>query len=209
MHAAASPAHAAAARWGETAGLLGLPLPAEHLDDLVARYGEPHRAYHDLAHVLDCLRQAREVRACFAAAGAAELALWYHDAVYDPRRGDNEERSAALAAAHLGERRELAAAVGELVLATRHDRPPASADAALVADIDLSVLGAPEEAFDAYDRAVREEYRWVPAPLYRRRRREVLRAFLARPRIYATDLFAARLEGAARANLARAVARLS
>ena len=196
-------------RWRETAELVGRELAPAHLDELVRRYSESHRAYHNLGHVLDCLQQARDVRSHFDSPGTAELALWYHDAVYDPHRADNEERSAALAAEHLSDLPGIAAAAAGLILATKHDRPPASAAEALVVDIDLSILGASEASFDAYDAAIRREYRWVPRPLYRRKRREILRSFLDRPRIFATDLYASRLEQPARANLARAIARLS
>ncbi|HEV8629944.1 MAG TPA: N-methyl-D-aspartate receptor NMDAR2C subunit [Thermoanaerobaculia bacterium] len=179
---------------------------------MVERYGERHRAYHNLNHVLDCLDRAAAVRSRLVAPGPVELALWYHDAIYDPYRSDNEERSAALA---VEESTELAFpqpvidAVASLILATKHQGRPVDADCRYLVDIDLAILAAPEAAYDAYERAIRREYRWVPGPLYRSKRREVLRSFLERERIYATDWFAGRFEAAARANLAKAVSELA
>jgi predicted metal-dependent HD superfamily phosphohydrolase len=188
--------------------MVGAPAPAGLLDDLVARHGEPGRSYHTLAHVLDCLEKTAITREIQDDPAAVELALWFHDAVYDPRRSDNEERSAALAEEALarplgGER---AARVAELVLATRHRAPPPPGDAAVVVDADLSILGAAPDAYDAYAEAVRREYSWVPGFLYRRRRAKVLRSFLARDRIFTTEPFHERYEARARANLERALA---
>ena len=100
-------------------------------------------------------------------------------------------------------------AVRGLILATLHASLPLSADAAVVADIDLAVLGKPQEAFDDYERAIRREYGHVAEAAFRAGRAEVLRGFLARPRIYATDSFARRYEMTARQNLGRSLSALS
>lgn len=92
--------------------------------------------------------------------------------------------------------------VDALIMATRHDAAPGPGDEQLLVDIDLSILGAAPERFAEYDRQVRAEYQWVPGFM---KRRAVLSAFLARPRIYSTDHFSARCEARARANLAWAV----
>lgn len=190
---------------------LGKEPPAGLFDDLVARYGEPGRHYHDLAHVLDCLEKAAATREIQDDPAAVDLALWFHDAVYDPRRSDNEERSAALSkealVGPLGAER--AARVAELVLATRHRAPPPPGDAAVVVDADLSMLGAEPERFEAYQEAIRREYAWVPGFLYRRRRARLLRSFLARERIFTTEPFRERYEARARENLERVLAALS
>jgi predicted metal-dependent HD superfamily phosphohydrolase len=124
---------------------------------------------------------------------------------------DNEARSAAWA------ERELSAAtvpadararVHELIMATRHAALPATADEALLVDIDLSILGADPERFDEYEVQVRQEYAWVPGPVFRRKRRELLQGFLARPHLYSTDWFRHRFEAAARSNLQRSADRL-
>ena len=201
----------AEARWRETWALMRHAAPAAPLAELLARYAEPHRAYHDLGHVLDCLGHAAEVRGRLAHPGSVELALWFHDAVYDPRAHDNEARSAELASRLLASdaSEEDLAHVRDLVLATRHPSRPAAHDARYVVDVDLAILGAPPAAFEAYERAIRQEYRWVPEPIYRRERARVLRSLLALQPLYLTAPFAARFEEAARANLRAALARLA
>ena len=77
-----------------------------------------------------------------------------------------------------------------------------------VCDVDLSMLGAQPAAFELFERAIRQEYRWVPDALYRQGRVEVLRRFLRRPSIYQTAPFQARYENQARQNLEGAVAAL-
>jgi predicted metal-dependent HD superfamily phosphohydrolase len=156
------------------------------------------------------LRLAAEVRGELQDPVAIELALWYHDAVYDPLASDNEERSAALAAAELeGLVPAVAPSVTTLILATKHQAVPTSSDAQYMVDIDLAVLGAPVEAFERYEAGVRREYRRVPRLLFNRSRRQILQGFLDRPAIYSTLYFHDRLEGTARANLTRSIGRLS
>lgn len=201
---------AAEERWSETWSLAKLPAPKDRLVRLLDRYAEPHRAYHDLQHILSCLRLAAEVRGQLQDPAAVELALWYHDAVYEPRAADNEERSAALAASELAAFDPLVvASVPDLILATKHQAVPVSADAQFLVDIDLAVLGAPAAEFDAYEAGVRREYRWVPRPLFNRKRREILQGLLERPAIYSTPYFRDRLEASARANLTGSITRLS
>jgi len=142
---------------------------------------------------------------------AVELALWFHDAVYDPRGADNEERSAALFrewAARAGLERARAARIEEWILLTRHGAGAAEGDAAFVLDIDLAVLSLDPEAYAGYERRVREEYAWVAEPVFRRERARILRGFLGRPAIYRTEGFRRRCEDLARRNLADAVAAL-
>ena len=178
--------------------------------DLVARYGEPQRAYHTLAHVATCLRWLDEVQPLLARPTEAEWALWFHDAVYDSRRADNEAQSAQLAAGALraaGVSEDAVGRVAELIRLTAHATAGLSSDAALVCDIDLTILGAEPAAFAAYDAAIRREYAWVPEDIFRRERARVLAGFLARPRIYHTPYFVDALEQRARANLEAALRR--
>lgn len=175
-------------------------------DELLAAYAQPQRHYHTRQHLAECLAL---FDACVALArdpAAVELALWFHDAVYDLPGRDNEARSAAWASAALsGARPGLAGAVHALVMATRHDAAPAPGDAALLVDIDLAILGAAPDRFAEYERQIRAEYAWVPRFLFRRKRHAVLRAFAERPAIYATPVLQARFEAAARRNLAGAL----
>lgn len=173
------------------------------------RYAEPGRHYHDQVHVDALLARLRELRDRFVDAEAAELAIWFHDAIYNPRAGDNEERSAELARRTLASFGAPAArvdAVSRLILATKHDAVPAEADARLVVDLDLGILAAPPADFDAYERAIRAEYAHVPDDAFRAGRAALLRKFLARDRIFGSDAFDS-FESSARVNLNRSLAR--
>ncbi len=182
-------------------------LPTAILVRLQARYAEPHRRYHTWAHVEACLA-ARKLIAPDAAP-EIDVALLFHDAIYDPRAHDNEERSAALMleegrAAGLDEAM-LSRAV-PLVLATKHAAgTDATEDARVVVDADLSILGADAATFDAYERAVREEYAFVDDAAFAAGRARVLRSFIERGAIYGTAAARSLWEGRARANLERSL----
>jgi predicted metal-dependent HD superfamily phosphohydrolase len=178
---------------------------------LAAAWQEPHRHYHNTEHLVDCLGQV-DLLPAGEERDRAEVALWFHDAVYDPHAGDNEARSAAWAReglASLGVSATIVEEVARLVLATRHVGPPADAVATIVTDIDLSILGRDPETYEQYERRVRREYAWVPEPRFRRERARILSGLLERRPLYSTTLFRDRYERAARENLARAVARLT
>jgi predicted metal-dependent HD superfamily phosphohydrolase len=192
--------------------LISEPVRAE----LRSAYTAPDRHYHDLRHIEALLGLADACADKIADREAVEAAIWFHDAIYDTRRGDNEERSAALAAARLAGTtdEDRIARIAAMIRATAGHVLPDLADAAarldcaLFLDMDLAILGSPPAGFDAYETAVRREYDWVPEPQWRLGRRAVLTAFLARPAIYATARFQGSHEASARRNLARAIARL-
>jgi predicted metal-dependent HD superfamily phosphohydrolase len=177
-------------------------------DELLACYAQPHRRYHTLQHLAECIETFRTASALAQHAAEIEIALWFHDAIYDPRSSDNEERSAAWARRALDAAevpRTVAERVHALVIATCHTALPAAGDPQLLVDVDLSILGAAEQRFAEYERQIRGEYSFVPEAIFRRRRREILQAFLDRPRLYGTAHFHAALENRARANLLRAL----
>ena len=176
---------------------------------LETAYSAPDRHYHTLAHVAACLEAFDAARHLAEHPLAVELALFYHDLVYDTRANDCEQQSASEAHRSLvaaGAGPALASTVSDLVLATRHRDLGLLGDRALVADVDLTILGQPAAEFDCYEAAVRREYGWVPDAIFWRRRAELLRGFLARPAIYSTGCFRGRLELVARHNLERSIA---
>jgi predicted metal-dependent HD superfamily phosphohydrolase len=193
--------------------LIGAALKTE----LSALYSQPGRHYHGLAHVEALLALAREYRADLADPQAVEAAIWFHDAVYDSRRSDNETRSAALATEMLALRVEPArlSRITAMIAATATHALPtlgdeaATRDAAFFLDMDLSILGAPKGVFDSYEAAVRREYAWVDDKAWRTGRAAVLRKFLARPTIFYTEAFRRRFEAEARRNIARSIAALA
>jgi predicted metal-dependent HD superfamily phosphohydrolase len=184
---------------------------AEWFDDLAERHAQPHRHYHNGRHLAECLAGFDAARQFARHPAAVELALWFHDAVYDPQATDNEEQSARLAERCLargGAGSELRTAVTALVLATKTQDATQHVDAPLVVDVDLSIFGQPEDRFWEYEAQIRREYDWVPAASFAAKRAEVLERFLARGRIYATDHFHQRHEAQARLNLQSSLRRL-
>jgi predicted metal-dependent HD superfamily phosphohydrolase len=182
------------------------------LQNLVAKYSEPHRKYHTMQHLRECFEKLQELRALARKPEEIELALWFHDAIYDTRRKDNEEKSAQWARSTILEAGVPAPAgdrVYELVMTTRHNAVPAGIDAQILVDVDLSILGASPDRFDEYERQVREEYSWVPGPLFRRERRKVLEDFLKRQTVFQTEQFIQAYEAQARVNLQRSIRKLS
>jgi predicted metal-dependent HD superfamily phosphohydrolase len=138
--------------------------------------------------------------------------LWFHDAIYNVKRRDNEKKSADWArasASAAGTPAEACNRVHALVMATRHKAVPRGTDAEILVDVDLSILGAAPERFDQYERQVRKEYDWVPDFLYRRERKAFLKEFLARPQIFSSAHFRGRYEQQARLNLERSLKQLS
>lgn len=179
---------------------------------LAAAYAEPARVYHTAEHICDCLAQLDLSRHMAQRPDEVEAAIWFHDAVYLPGASDNEACSARLVRTTLADARapvEVAHRIAELVLATQHLAIPGEPDAALLCDIDLSILGRTHEVFDEFERRIRQEYAWVPAPVYRGARAEILAGFLRRRSIFQTDYFRDRYEAPARANLARILKDLS
>ena len=185
--------------------------PDPIFEDLVCHYRESHRAYHILDHIQDCLLQFDSVRDLAEHADEVEMALWCHDVIYDPQAADNELQSAAWVGKILNEGSvsvDVISRVQDLIMATQHHTTPDRPDAALIVDIDLSILGRPLAEFDRYDAAIRQEYQWVPEADYREARAKVLESFLARPAIYQTAWFHDHYEAQARENLRRTIRNL-
>jgi predicted metal-dependent HD superfamily phosphohydrolase len=185
---------------------------------LRARYAEPHRFYHGQAHVDALLHGLYELADAVTDPVAMELAIWYHDAVYDPAAHDNEARSAALLRAEmagLADPTLIAAAELMVQLTAGHALPPEvpeawRADCAIFLDLDLAVLGAAPALYDAYEHGIAAEYLPVHgAAAYRAGRTAFLHGLLQRPRLFHTERFHVAFDAPARANLRRALGGLA
>lgn len=181
--------------------------------ELIKAYSFPaERFYHTLKHVRECLDEFAAAKSLTAHPREIDFALWYHDAIYNSRAKDNEERSADLAkrtAIENGFDPKFAQRVYDLILATRHKTEPAGDDEKIIVDVDLSILGKPDPVFDQYEIDIRKEYAWVDEAQFRAGRGAILKAFLERPRIYSTPFFYSKYEAKARRNLARSIAQLA
>jgi predicted metal-dependent HD superfamily phosphohydrolase/GNAT superfamily N-acetyltransferase len=185
--------------------------PEPVYQELVSRYSEPQRHYHNLHHIAQCLNEFDSARHFANEPVAVELAIWFHDAIYDTHAADNEVRSADVAKQRIDEaggNAELSKSVAALVLATKAHDPSLHPDAPLLVDVDLSILGQAKERFEEYETQIRNEYEWVPQATFAEKRAEILERFLARRRIYSTEPFFSKYESQARTNLMDSVRKL-
>lgn len=187
------------------------------LDGLNTAYDEPHRAYHNRSHIDALLADFERLKQHFVAPEAVEIAIWYHDVIYQPFSKTNEKDSAARMRAEMSGRVDAAVVdtADGLILATETHAVPqdlaeaTASDCALFLDMDMAILGTSPEVFDIYDAGVRTEYAAVPEEQYRMGRCAILGEFLSRDRIYLTDMFHRSHDVQARDNLKRAIAALS
>jgi predicted metal-dependent HD superfamily phosphohydrolase len=187
--------------WAALAG--DSPISRTEWAALVAAWSEPHRRYHDLAHLAAVLGLVGQLDGA-TDPDAVRLAAWYHDVVYDPTRRDNEKVSAQRARAGLRGLvpDERIAEVERLVLLTAgHDPEPGDANGAVLCDADLAVLAGPPDAYVAYASAVREEYAHLSDEEFTAGRIAVLESLLELPVLYRTPEAARQWTDTARANL--------
>jgi predicted metal-dependent HD superfamily phosphohydrolase len=185
-------------------------LTEELREDLLARWSETHRKHHTVAHLhemLDAIGLLAESGLEFDRE-AVELAAWFHDAIYEIGRDDNEDRSAELA-------RELLASspmrdeVARLVLVTKtHNVTEDDVNGAVLSDADLSVLGSEALRYQAYAAAVRAEYASMPDEVFKPARAQMLKALLDGP-LFHTAVGRERWEQLARRNIAEEIAELA
>ena len=190
--------------WQRTWRNLELEAPNTLRERLIRAYAEPQRRYHSLQHLCECLAHFESALSLAGHPGEVEIALWFHDAIYELQGKDNEARSAQWARDELtssGASTEQRQRVHALIMATCHTATPSDPDEQLLVDIDLAILGASPERFAEYNAQVKIEYSWVPSPIYEVKRKEVLKSFLDRSPIYSTEYFRGLREQQARTNL--------
>ena len=200
-------------RWGELWSSLGVTsVPSNVFADLTTAYSSPTRYYHTLTHIKDCLHVFDEGKGLAARPNEVELAIWFHDAIYDTKATDNEQKSADWShrvITEAGLDSTVAERVDKLILATLHTEITTEFDAQLLVDVDLSILGAEPTKFWEYEQNIRKEYEWVPLPIYNQKRGEILQRFLQRPKIFQIELYRKLYEAQARENLRDAIDQLS
>jgi len=182
---------------------------------------EAHRRYHNLEHLREFHERLRYFKAQgLRSSAACELALFFHDVIYDPTRHDNEAKSAQLFTRFCVDLRDCIHAEGlplalhleevcGLILRTAyHMEGPADGDMGAFLDCDLQVLGYEPAAYARYAEQIRLEYAFVPEVAYRKGRADVLRRFLEQKSLYFTTVIQNAAESIARANIASEVKRL-
>lgn len=197
-------------RWATLAAELDIaPEAAQDIGfDLAACHTEPHRHYHTMEHITAVLDHLQDLH---AATPTAKLAAFFHDAIYEPTRFDNEEQSAQLAHEVLNAvARPEADDVAAIVRATAGHQLPAAAprETAAFLDADLAILAASPATYDTYCANIRAEYQHLNDDDFRAGRKAVLTSFVDRPHLYFTSAGQAKFEARARANLDREIASL-
>jgi predicted metal-dependent HD superfamily phosphohydrolase len=183
--------------------------------DLVKRYSQPNRHYHNLPHIHAMLVKVDEHAVRLADAHALRFAVWFHDVIYKPIRKDNEEKSAAFAERTLSLLHfpaDRISRVKELILRTKDHTlqlPSDDNDTRLLVDCDLMILGTDRAGYEKYCGQIRREYGIFPDILYKPGRLKVLRRILEMPSIYRTSHFQSLLEKQARDNLQAEILLLS
>ncbi len=195
-------------RWLNLMKSMSLPDSLAYFDALVAAYSERHRHYHTTQHINAMLRHFELTLKWSELPDELELAIWFHDAIYKPFSASNEKDSADWAKKFLTENKYDESGIDRvyrLIMATEHNGEVLGQDEKLLVDIDLTILGSPEHVYDQFERNVRKEYRLVPTFIYRKKRKQILKSFLAQDSIFYLDYFKEKFERPARVNLSRAI----
>lgn len=173
--------------------------------DLLERWNEPQRRYHNETHLRAVLRAVDALEADGESFDGTEvrLAAWLHAAVFDPAGSENTARSAEYAELVL----DPAAPVEEVARLVRlmggHRVEPGDLNGAVLSDADLAVLGADPETYDTYSADVRHEFAHVPGERYVAGRTAAVEGLLERRSVYRTRAGRDRWEKQAHANLNR------
>ena len=179
---------------------------------LVNHYNEDGRHYHSLKHVGTLLEIADGLQDLTQDFVTVELAIWFHDVIYDSHRSDNEVRSAEYAQeilGHIGLSPDTVERVVDLIMATTNHQPGGDVDTQIIVDVDLSPLGADEAIYERDAKDIRKEYHWIPEAEYRATRARNLGAFLERDRLFYIDVLYEEREEQARRNISREIASLT
>jgi len=193
----------------ERLGVKDQDLRAEYFYDLIDKYSQPYRAYHNISHIARCLSLFDLIpEGTTRYPDELEFAIFYHDIFHFPWSGKNEELSAEyaewIAAYNLNI--QTYSTIGYIINSTKkHGGGSMAAD--LMCDIDLSILGAPPDEFAIYNQQIKEEYTEVfPITLYRAERLEVMNKFYNRTirgGLFKTILFADMFQEQAKENLTK------
>ncbi len=164
-------------------------------------YSASQRAYHNWEHVAACLEEFDRVIHLFDNPLAAEAAIFFHDAKYDPFATDNEAVSAEMLGEFYADFGWPDTIAKKLVNSTDHKATSKDNDEQLLCDIDLAILGQPWPRYICYAQDIRKEYQAVPLAAYRTKRIEVLKKLRDREPLFQTEYFQRQYKLNAESNL--------
>lgn len=179
----------------------------EIYDRLYCEYSDWNRPYHNLSHILSLLNLRVKYADKIKKIHQFDLAIWFHDAIYDAKKKDNEAQSAELFMEFMRPflTKEDLVFIKSLILSTVNHFPllPDDSDHLYFLDFDLAVLSAERATYQLYAEAIKEEYRSIFSFLiYTNGRKKVLESFRQRKTIYFSQIFQENFELEARENLA-------
>lgn len=182
------------------------------------KYTEDCRKYHNITHIYKMFQHFDCHQKLISLPKAVAYAIFFHDLEYDPKAGDNEEKSAELfhqfsKETGIGEKSDFATQVTELILLTKTHITEAhktsevfgNEDKHFFLDFDVSILGSDDKEYDSYAKNIQQEYNFLPVATYNTLRAKVLKSFLQIPNIFATQQFRERYENQARKNIQREI----
>lgn len=187
---------------------LGVKEPEIHWKILSSYYAESTRRYHTIDHIERVWLEFDKHRHELDWETPVEWAIFWHDAFYSTKVSDgaNVSMSAHMALVAIAHKSpEFRVRVEDLILATDHIGQSTFQDAEFMCDFDLVILGQSEEDYNAYSKAIRQEYSWVPLDEYRAKRVKILQDILDRGQVFYTSPYRQKYELAARKNLAREI----
>jgi len=186
----------------------GQSLHGELWNEIQDQYTKKSRHYHTLAHLQNMYDQLLEVKDDIHSWDTSLFSLFYHDIIYNAAKGNNEEKSAALARKRMisiGVPSVMVSNCKEQILATKQHAASTDTDTCYFLDADLSILGLDWDKYAAYFQQVRKEYAIYPDMLYNPGRKKVLQHFLQMPHIFKTDHFINKFERQAKENLQKEI----
>ena len=198
-------------KWNSLMKSFAIEDSQDTFDKLCKAYNEPHRHYHTVSHIRAMLTHFEKVKDGMDHCNEVECAIWFHDAIYKPFSSSNELDSAEWAKGFLLDnncKSEVIDRIYALIMVTQHNGEPRDRDQEYMLDIDLTILGTPDSVYEEFEKNVRKEYKWVPAIIYNKKRREILHSFLNRNTIYFSEYFNNRFEDQARKNITKAIDQL-
>ena len=170
-------------------------------------YTESQRYYHTVQHIVECLDLFHQIKARLNDPITVELAIWFHDVIYDPKASDNEEQSAALMQKYCSNllASDQIQKVYDWIIATKKHQASTDQDLNYLLDIDLAILGSSTVRFAEYEQQIQQEYAWVESELYKLKRAEVLQYFFQMKPLYQTEYFRQLFEDQAKQNLLKII----
>jgi predicted metal-dependent HD superfamily phosphohydrolase len=198
-------------RWRQLMTYFKISNDFKMYENITRAYTEPHRHYHTLEHINQMLNLFDLTKSTARKTEELELAIIFHDLVYEIPSTQNELMSAKITMKFLqncGVQESVIDRIFKLILSTRHDIELHDHDQQLLSDIDLSILGQESNIFEDYESKIRKEFQYIPKDIYIKGRIKVLNHFLQKSQIYHTEYFAQNYEHRSRINIKNSIHKL-